>query len=212
MSDVYTPHENVAETIQLDPMNAFWRMVYKYGSIPVNKPCVGNCWIWLGNVNNNGYGYLTIGDRTQRAHRVVYELVLGGPIPKDKQINHRCDNKICVRPTHLQLGTQAENIQEAVDRGLYPSGEAHYRAKLTEQDVVAIRRDYIPGKIGYMTLAQRYSVSQDTIKDVVFGYTWRKTGGTIRIRHSKRPYNALANTTLDQSQYGTFSDMWELIR
>jgi hypothetical protein len=90
----------------------------------------GECWLWLGPVHTNGYGRLWItrrlGKRKKgKAHRTSYELVYG-PIPDDILVCHHCDTKLCVRPNHLFLGTDADNMDDKTRKGRTPSGEDHW--------------------------------------------------------------------------------------
>lgn len=73
------------------------------------------CWSWLGAVATSGYGRIGIGDRTDQAHRVAYRLNVG-PIPVGLHIDHLCNNRLCVNPSHLQPVTQAENNRRAAER------------------------------------------------------------------------------------------------
>jgi hypothetical protein len=72
------------------------------------------CWRWLGKIMPKGYGY--IGSYQHRAHRVMYERLVG-PIPKGLWVLHRCDVKDCVNPDHLYTGTRADNARDSVERG-----------------------------------------------------------------------------------------------
>lgn len=85
----------------------FWALVDKQEQI-------NDCWLWLGPISH-GYGRFTlVGER--KTHRISWVLHYG-PIPNGLYILHLCDNKPCVNPQHLQLGTQSENIRQAVERG-----------------------------------------------------------------------------------------------
>jgi len=64
----------------------------------------GECWLWTGNVNDKGYGYVVNNGKRERVHRVAYVLVYG-PIPKGLLVEHSCRVRNCVRPTHLRLAT-----------------------------------------------------------------------------------------------------------
>ena len=85
----------------------FWSLVDK----------TENCWIWLGGRYGDGYGRVWKDGRRQAAHRVAYELSIS-IIPDGIQACHHCDNKLCVRPDHLFLGTQADNMQDWTKKGL----------------------------------------------------------------------------------------------
>ena len=80
------------------------------------------CWIWLGVVRNSGYGLIGVGSdvdgtRTMKSvHRVAYEEFVG-EIPTGLYVLHRCDNKLCVNPEHLFVGTQADNMRDMHIKG-----------------------------------------------------------------------------------------------
>lgn len=76
---------------------------------------LGRCWGWKGS-QAAGYATIKNGQRMVGAHRVVFSL-RNGEIPKGMVIRHRCDNKICTNPDHLQIGTQAENMRDLAERG-----------------------------------------------------------------------------------------------
>lgn len=76
----------------------------------------GDCWAWIGHVGSEGYGYFRMPKRPVYAHRMSYELA-NGAIPDGLVVMHKCDNPRCVRPEHLALGTQSENIRDCFKRG-----------------------------------------------------------------------------------------------
>jgi hypothetical protein len=79
----------------------------------------GDCWRWTGHIGrNNRYGMLRVNGRSVKAHRFSWELHFG-PVPSGLVVRHRCDNPVCVRPEHLQLGTQADNVHDAIERGRF---------------------------------------------------------------------------------------------
>lgn len=93
----------------------FWMKVDKDGPIPAHNPMLGQCWVWTGSVKGNtkghGYGDFVGDDGRQAAvHRFSYELA-NGPITEGMDIDHRCRNKLCVRPTHLREATRKQNLE-----------------------------------------------------------------------------------------------------
>jgi hypothetical protein len=83
----------------------FWSRVKK------NK---GNgCWTWTGSCHTNwGYGQVRVENRkTKMVHRISWEME-NGPIPEGMKVLHKCDNPPCIRPSHLFLGTQSDNMQD----------------------------------------------------------------------------------------------------
>lgn len=75
-----------------------------------------DCWEWKGTLINKGYGWLRCNKRRWLAHRLSY-IINNGEIPKDKEILHICDNRKCINPKHLRLGTRKDNIQDMIKKG-----------------------------------------------------------------------------------------------
>lgn len=90
---------------------------------------------------------------------------------------HACDNRCCVNPKHLSLGTHLDNTRDMLRKGRYGKhgrtrGEAHYMAKLTRQDVFAIEKEWALKQPRLSALAKKYGVSVYTIADVIRGKAW----------------------------------------
>ncbi|HEY4658038.1 MAG TPA: HNH endonuclease [Gemmatimonadaceae bacterium] len=122
------------------------------------------CWIWNGAPRNqSGYGGFLIDGKQWLAHRVAWRLYKG-EIPAGKQVLHRCDNRRCVRPDHLFIGTNADNVRDrdAKDRGAKLAGEKNGEAKLTAQQVGEIRRRLAKGA-SQSALGREYGVHNSTI-------------------------------------------------
>ncbi len=146
-----------------DIAEAFWAKVEK----------TSDCWLWTGGKARFGHGLFTMGHkgRTIGAHRFSYEQVYG-PIPDGLAVCHRCDTPACVRPDHLFLGTRTDNNLDKVHKGRQSNGQAIWQAKLTEDDVRAIR--VAPGGWGKIkALAERYGVDPDTITRIRHGKLWK---------------------------------------
>lgn len=74
------------------------------------------CWLWQGEITNEGYGRFWFKGRMQSAHRYMHEWKKG-PIPADKVVMHSCDVRHCVNPDHLGLGTSQDNVEDKVRKG-----------------------------------------------------------------------------------------------
>jgi len=80
-------------------------------------PVVGRCWLWIGRTKNRGgYGRLRHRGRLVSAHRMTW-ILSNGSIPVGMNVCHRCDNRLCVRPDHLFLGTQKQNLDDMRKKG-----------------------------------------------------------------------------------------------
>ena len=125
------------------------------------------CWIWLLSFGSHGYGQGTIpgtGIRVTTAHRISY-MAFNGPIPDGMLVQHKCDNKWCVNPDHLELGTDLTN---AVDKQI--KGRA--AKKLAPTDVMTIRRLVVDGRpVG--AVAREFGVSQRLVQRIRDLHVWK---------------------------------------
>ena len=120
----------------------------------------GDCVIWCGLCDRDGYGVIGIGRAKQyRVHRIVWELAYG-EIPSGMLVCHKCDNPPCVRLEHLFLGTPKDNTQDMLLKGrkVTPRGEAHPNCKVTDSDVEMIRQLRSNG-VRLSTIAEQFSIS-----------------------------------------------------
>jgi len=140
----------------------FWTKV-RLGSVPPHRPDLGPCWEWTAGCTGKGYSRFVAGskidasNRLVYAHRLAYEI-LTGAIPQGLQADHLCRNRACIRPTHIELVTNAVNSQR---------GES---AKLTAVVIPIIRS--LLGKELQVNLARRFGVSRQAISDIQHGRTW----------------------------------------
>ena len=124
------------------------------------------CLIWVGGLYSNGYGCISVGNAMSRgAHRVAYEEWVG-PIPDGQVVMHLCHNPPCIEPTHLAVGTDAENAAMKVS-----VGHARGPRKLTEDEVRAIRDRLAQGDV-QETIAKDFGVVQATISRIKLGIDW----------------------------------------
>ena len=136
----------------------------------------GACRIWQASTTE-GYGQLSVNDRSTRTHRLAYETWIG-PIPAGMCVCHKCDNRRCIAPAHLFLGTRAENLADMRAKGRQAKGEAvahrgstNGNSKLTEPVVAEIKR--LLSKYSQKELAIMFEVSQSSISLIKRGRTWK---------------------------------------
>lgn len=142
----------------------------------VDKREADECWAW-DVADAYGYGWLWVHGRGNiKAHRLSWEIA-NGPIPKGMNVCHRCDNRICVNPAHLFLGTHADNVADmwAKERGSAPPlhrGERNPSAKLTDDAVRQIRALHATGEHSQAALARRFRVTQSAVWQVIHRKKW----------------------------------------
>lgn len=141
----------------------------------VDRCAPEDCWEWQASLTPKGYGQIARGRGRSpaAAHRVAWELT-NGPIPGGQVLCHKCDNTKCCNPNHLFIGTQKDNMADAARKGRISrahqlKGEDHNQAKLTEDDVRAIRASDKSQK----ELAREYGVAKGTISFIVNRQTWK---------------------------------------
>ncbi len=99
----------------------------------------GGCWPWTAATNYYGYGKISVSrSHWDFAHRVAWPIHYG-EIPDNMLVLHRCDNPLCVNPSHLFLGTQNDNLQDMQKKGRKACGERHGQAKLSDAQIDEIR-------------------------------------------------------------------------
>ena len=130
------------------------------------------CMLWSGATDKDGYGRRDpLGGRSWYVHRQVVAEKYGWDAIEGKVILHACDNPSCYEETHLSIGSQVDNMQDALTKGrLYSTaGEGNHRSKLTEGQVRVIRAS----SDSLSVLAKRYEVSKSTIAGIKRGESWK---------------------------------------
>ena len=139
-------------------------------------PNENGCMEWVGKSIGHGYGLICINDEMIRAHRLSYEIH-NGEIPERMHVLHKCDNRKCVAPDHLFLGTNNDNISDrmAKNRSYHPptgSGSKNFNSKLNEKDVKKIRKMLAKG-ITKAEIGRQFNVTQENISFIEREITWR---------------------------------------
>ena len=132
------------------------------------------CWEWQAHCNSKtGYGHLGFNGKQQDSHRIAWQLIYG-QIPDGIEVCHSCDNRKCVNPKHLFLGTHKQNMEDMQNKRRSTYGEKNTRSKLSNQQIVEIRERYSLGGINQRKLAAEYGICQSNISFIISGITWRK--------------------------------------
>lgn len=127
------------------------------------------CWEWKGAISKtSGYGMIAYQGKQTQPHRIAWGLTYG-PIPDGLYVCHRCDNRLCVRPDHLFLGTPKENTADMIAKGRVARGERAHSSKLTADDVRAIRLSPDSAKV----IAVRYGISEMYVYAIKARRTWK---------------------------------------
>lgn len=137
----------------------------------VNVKFTGNgCWEWDGFIDPNGYARFKTIESHKRylAHRLSYALAFG-ETPKGMHICHKCDNRKCVRPDHLFVGTAKDNIHDMIGKKRHSYGEKNPGAKLDEDKV----RDILSSNASLMDMSNQYNVSKKLILNVKQRKAWK---------------------------------------
>lgn len=208
-------------------LGSFWSNVNKDGPVPEHMPELGPCWVWTAGRFACGYGQFAKGRPSRYAHRISWALA-NGPVPDGLWVLHKCDNRPCVRPDHLFLGTHADNMRDMVEKGrstvgdrngsrLHPErlrrgdnhpsrtrperrpkgdghwtrkrpdgvlrGEAHGAAKLTERDVVEIRRLVASGGVR-KAVGSQFGITGTMVSAIVNRTSWAHVKDTMEATDS----------------------------
>lgn len=152
----------------------------------MGEPTAEGCMEWQGSLNDQGYG-LSWRAGERYAHRHSY-IIHTGIIPLGKLVRHRCDNKKCVNPAHLILGTRRDNAKDALDRKRFSAGSRR-RPDLTDNIVFLARRDFHKNHVRLGAIAESLGMSVSQTSDVMWGRLWRDAPmpAGVRKRARRRP-------------------------
>ncbi len=143
--------------------NRFWQKVCIQGQ--------HECWPWLGGKVTGGYGQFRVGRSTHHAHRLMFKLIFG-PIPKGLEVCHSCRNRGCVSPDHLSIGTRKENQSDRNKDGTDSRGSKCGKSKLTETDILQIRKFIAAGDLNQIEIGRLFGVADRTISHIKTRTRW----------------------------------------
>lgn len=165
-------------SVAVDPRGVLMCVMHKNdkGALPARfwqkVDRTGDCWEWRGaRKSKEGYGHLSVdGDRVL-AHRFAWAQRYG-PIPPGKMICHHCDNRICVRLSHLFEGDAQSNMEDCRVKGRAAIGMAHPRARFTDDDIYKMRRMVKQG-VRQIQIAREFRCSQSLVNGIVRHKLWK---------------------------------------
>lgn len=168
------PYARKEINITLSDENRFWNKVDKSGGPDA-------CWMWTADKFSTGYGCFYLAGKKVKSQRFAW-VSTQGSIPMIDSYHgicvcHRCDNPGCCNPSHLFLGTNADNVADREKKHRNTPGEANTSAKLTNTQAIEIRSLYAVGNTTYNKLASQFGVGSKTIKGIVRRESWKHLPG-----------------------------------
>lgn len=122
-----------------------------------------SCWVWKGNIAKSGYGRAIKNYKPILAHRLSWILHYG-EIKEGLFVCHKCDNRACVNPDHLFLGTALDNSRDMVNKNRSRRDEKHPTTRLTKENVLNIRKDFLTMKPKEVSL--KYNIAIRTVYSI----------------------------------------------
>lgn len=146
----------------------------------INRRGPEDCWEWTGARITAGYGHSHRDGQHFYAHRAAFECAHGEGAATGLVVRHRCDNPPCCNPDHLEKGTVADNVHDMQERGRSnpPSGARSSKAKLTDADVVEMRRLAAAG-MPIARIVELYPLKHNTVAMAVRAETWSHLPGAV---------------------------------
>lgn len=152
------------------PAVRFWSNIDRNGPVPSHVPHLGNCWLWTAGKSHFGHGTFRYKGKMVVTHRVMW-LEECGEIPDGLHVLHRCDIPNCVRPEHLELGTEADNVRHREERGRgnQQNGEQCGKTKYSDELVHKARALYKPRIFGYRAVGETLGIPSGSVPYLIHG-------------------------------------------
>lgn len=132
------------------------------------------CWEYNGVTTEKGYGRISHNGKKFRVHRLSF-FTFVGDVPDGIMVCHTCDNRLCVNPHHLWLGSAGDNVSDMMSKGRFvsydKSGERNPSAKLTREQAMEVRRRALAGEHQGL-IASAYGVSSKLVSEIKRGRVW----------------------------------------
>ena len=137
------------------------------------------CILWPTARQRDGYGFMRVQGKRLLAHRVIWQKANGRAVPAGMLVMHTCDNRICVNPNHLEIGSHKDNVLDCVRKGRrnQARGTRCPHAKLNEEQINTLRECYRQSQPCHETLARMFGVTRSAISQVLRGKTWNHVPG-----------------------------------
>lgn len=179
MSEKMNPEEARVEWSSAAGAHAFDGL-FQYGVTPADidrwfatVEVTSECWNWTGAKNGDGYPYTNLRGQILRGNRLFWMLANRRSIPHDRLACHSCDNRACVNPAHLWLGTLTDNNRDRAAKGRSRDqrGTKNNQAKLDDSKAIEIRRLYKAGLL-QREIGAQFGITQTMVGRIVRGKAW----------------------------------------
>ena len=157
------PNHNDIGAIEMARKSLLERFEEKYCPEPNS-----GCWLWTHGTNRKGYGHFYFNGERWMAHRASW-VMAHGEIPKGMHVLHRCDTPCCVRPDHLWLGSNADNVADCMTKRRHRFGSKSNLAKIDDKTALQIYNDRSSAK----QIAQRHNLHISTIRRIKSKLIWK---------------------------------------
>jgi hypothetical protein len=154
---------DIVITYKIPFMGRFW--------LRANRGDSDGCWNWKGSLCSGGYGRINLNGKLIRAHQASW-IIHYGEIPEGMHVCHHCDNRACVNPEHLFIGTNLDNIADKMKKNRQSKGIERPASKLNDDKVREIRKLRAYGYT-FETLGKMFGVTPSQIYNAVNFISWR---------------------------------------